>query len=622
MILRLCVVIPSFNDARTISEVVKDVVTTTPFPVLIVDDGSETPVSNALYSWEVRQALEEGRVRVLRFEKNEGKGAALRAAINELVERGFTHMLTMDATGYYSAREILKLNEVGKKNPWDLILGNRGLKNDEAIGFVARWKRKFASFWVKYETGSQIKDPQSGFRVYPLFPLQTMDFFTRHYDFDIEVLIRLMWRGIAVQEIDIVRTEEEIWEPARVHKFWDGLRISVLNLCLVVLSLFRTHREPLQLSLAMGLGVFIGCTPFYGVHFLIAIALALVLRLNVVVMWIGTHISTPLLAPFVVMSEIWVGRHWLHVGPENSAKEDFLQWLAGSGVVGVILGVGIGLLTLAVSWYVQKRRPSPARTSPVRGNLGLLRLVLRWFGLKGGYRFSWLAVPYHYLVGARARRAMNEYWKLLEPSETWWPRQKRVLAQLQCYGRIVVDRELQNLGREKAFVVAQTGKDHVSTDAMLLSANLGSWRMTAELLNLHHDCLLGDGLVEGEWELIPFLGKLAPFDVSPFRLAAERRVGIVVSFGVKGEKNSYEFYARVTKYYKFIEGESRESQILAWARDYVRDLEQFARRHSDQWFNFFPFWSAVPSSRNSKNLFAEELGRAGEFKTDFPSQTL
>src|SRR3954471_12736173 len=106
MILRICVVIPTFDNSRTISETVKDVLLNTPFPVLVVDDGSETPVANVLYSWEVRNALEEGRVRVVRFEKNCGKGAALKYAIGDLVARGFTHMFTMDADGQHHGYEI------------------------------------------------------------------------------------------------------------------------------------------------------------------------------------------------------------------------------------------------------------------------------------------------------------------------------------------------------------------------------------------------------------------------------------------------------------------------------------------------------------------------------------
>src|SRR4051812_6938165 len=120
MILRVCVVIPTFNNSRSISEVVKDVLTSTAHPVLVVDDGSETPVVNCLYSWEVRQALESGRVRVVRLERNAGKGAALKCAIEDCVSHGFTHMVTLDADGQHHGYEIKKLTELAKLHPWDL----------------------------------------------------------------------------------------------------------------------------------------------------------------------------------------------------------------------------------------------------------------------------------------------------------------------------------------------------------------------------------------------------------------------------------------------------------------------------------------------------------------------
>ena len=186
MILRVCVVIPTYNNSRAIAKVLKDVLTTTLFPVLVIDDGSDSAVANSLYSWEVRQALEEGRLRLHRFEKNRGKGAALRFAIQDLTLHGYTHMLTMDGDGQHVAKEIAKLVDVAREHPWDLVIGNRDLKNQKSPQ-VSKLGRKFSNFWANYETGMQIKDAKSGFRVYPVVPVQTMHFWCNHFDFEIEV---------------------------------------------------------------------------------------------------------------------------------------------------------------------------------------------------------------------------------------------------------------------------------------------------------------------------------------------------------------------------------------------------------------------------------------------------
>lgn len=603
MILRLCVVIPSFDDARTISEVVKDVVTATPFPVLIVDDGSETPVSHVLYSWEVRQALEEGRVRVVRFEKNRGKGAALQAAIDDLVSRGFTHMVTMDGRGPIPAREILKLVEEGKKNPWDLILGNRGLKGTNSDTFT-RVMNKFSRFFVSYETGAHIKDSQSGFRLYPLFALQTMRFYTRHYDFDIEVLIRLLWRGVSVHEID-VELNPEPWAPTHFNRFWDSLRIYSLNLILLSLSLLKTHRSPMELAIAVAAGVFIGATPLYGVHVVMILVVALIFRLNVVVMWIASHISSPILAPFLFVSELYVGRHWLGVTTvEHRTTEDFLQILAGSPIVGGALALVCGLATLLISWTAEKRRHLPNRSAnSLDGRVGTstTRVVLGWLGLRAGYFVSWVTLPYLYFFAPRTRMGLNEYWSLRDPSESWLRRQRRVLAQIHRYRTVLVDECFHKMRTDKYFTVAQTGLENIAralnqnSATVFVSARLGVWEFCASLLGTSAVIKMVDDLRPGcEIELIPFMGKLAPFDVSVFRSAAERRVPVLFTFGMKGEKCQYDFYARPAKQISFIDGESHDLQVYGWAREFVRDVEFFLTRYPTEWFNFYQFWSALP----------------------------
>jgi predicted LPLAT superfamily acyltransferase/glycosyltransferase involved in cell wall biosynthesis len=657
MILRICVVIPTFNNARTISEVIKDVLLTTALPILVVDDGSETPVENVLYSWDVRGALEAGRVRVVRFEKNQGKGAALKFAIGDLVSRGFTHMFTMDADGQHHGYEITKLTELAQKHPWDLIIGNRRFKS-ENVPEISKFGRKFSNFWVNYQTGLQIKDSQSGFRLYPLLPLQTMKFYTAHYDFEIEVLIRMLWNGIQVRE-----TEIDVFYPegkdrvSHFNKLWDNVRISTLNTLLVVVSLFKTHRSPREFAAAMGLGVFIGCTPLFGFHTLIVAALAFALRLNVVIMWVGTHVSTPLLAPLVIWAEIWIGRNWLHIGG-SGAKHDFYQWLAGSLVLGIGGGVAVALITYGLAWFYQTRKPRSNWTGRTRGGRlgnGFLKNVLKYGGIEAGYMCLMFIIPYFYLFAPKARRGLNEYWKLVEPGDTWRARQVRICRHFYRFGQVLMDRVYQGFHREKKFATTHSGSEAINITLaegkglMLLSSHMGAWDLAAALLpangfsdQIHlvefrsdgfsfqnvkdkmnpahvrsldsakrgdaifeiHQALkrgrciglMGDRPMADRFELIPFMGRIAPFDVTAFRMAAALRVPLIFTYGFKGAANLYDFYARPARVYCYNAEEPREQQLYRWACEYAADIESFIRKYPDQWFNFYPFWSAIPMS--------------------------
>jgi predicted LPLAT superfamily acyltransferase/uncharacterized protein (DUF2062 family) len=540
---------------------------------------------------------------------------------------------------------------------------------------ISKFGRKFSNFWVSYQTGSHIKDSQSGFRLYPLLPLQTMTFYTTHYDFEIEVLIRLLWAGVHVREIEIdVFYPEGPERISHFNKFWDNLRISTLNTMLVAISLFRTHRSPREFAAALGLGVFVGCTPLFGFHTLIVAALALILRLNVVIMWIGTHVSTPIVAPLVILAEIWIGRNWLHI-PGEGAKHDFYQWVAGSLVLGVAGGLATAAVTYALVWYYQNRKPRSNWTGRTRGGRlgnGFLKRVLKYGGLEAGYMCLMFIIPYFYVFAPKARRGLNEYWRLVRPELSWRERQRAICRHFYRFGQVLMDRVYQGFHKEKKFSTTHTGSQNINATLekgrglILLSAHMGAWDLAAALLpangfseqiyvvefksegfsfqkvkdkmdpaHVHsldsaksgdaifeiHQALkggrciglMGDRPMADRFELIPFLGKIAPFDVTPFRMAAALRVPLIFTFGFKGDGQKYHFYASDPQHYAYNATEPREQQLFQWASAYAAHVEGMIREYPEEWFNFYPFWSAVPMApqggvaAQTNNVFLEEL---------------
>jgi uncharacterized protein (DUF2062 family)/trans-aconitate methyltransferase len=113
---------------------------------------------------------------------------------------------------------------------------------------------------------------------------------------------------------------------------------------------------------AVGLGVFLGCTPFYGAHFWICLAAAWLLRLNRLKVYLAANISNPFVAPFLIFSEIQAGsllRRGSFYPLTIEAMKAIDPWrfaldlLIGSAVVGAVLGV----IAAAVSWRMESPRP-------------------------------------------------------------------------------------------------------------------------------------------------------------------------------------------------------------------------------------------------------------------------
>ena len=109
---------------------------------------------------------------------------------------------------------------------------------------------------------------------------------------------------------------------------------------------------------AVGLGFFIGCTPFYGLHLVMVFAAGWLLRLNRLKMYIAANISNPLLAPFLVLAQIQLGA-WLRRGAFHALTLDTIRttdpWtfgldlLIGSLVLGIVGGVAVAAATYATS---------------------------------------------------------------------------------------------------------------------------------------------------------------------------------------------------------------------------------------------------------------------------------
>jgi glycosyltransferase involved in cell wall biosynthesis len=186
------VLIPSFNTGPRVLETVRDARREWS-PVWVVVDGS-TDGTTALLQTE---AARDPGLNVLVLPRNSGKGAAVRHGLREAHQQGFTHALTMDADGQHLAAHIPDFMDISRKNPDAVVLGRPVF--DATVPTERLHGRKISNFWANLETlWLGIADSLFGFRVYPIAPLlRIMDRtrFMRHFDFDPEAAVRLVWAG-------------------------------------------------------------------------------------------------------------------------------------------------------------------------------------------------------------------------------------------------------------------------------------------------------------------------------------------------------------------------------------------------------------------------------------------
>ncbi|MDD4142123.1 MAG: glycosyltransferase family 2 protein [Bacteroidales bacterium] len=221
----VCAIIPTYNNSTTIEKVIDSVLQYCP-DIFVVNDGSTDDTSDILNN--------RTDVTVISYEKNRGKGYALRRAFITASEKGFRYAVTIDSDGQHIASDIPLFISAIEKNPDAMLIGSRKL-GCEGMPKKNTFANKFSNFWFTLQTGRKLPDTQTGFRLYPLQKMGKMHLLTKRYETELEILVRSTWRGVKIIPLDI-----NVFYPApkdRVSHFRptrDFIRISLLNTCLCV----------------------------------------------------------------------------------------------------------------------------------------------------------------------------------------------------------------------------------------------------------------------------------------------------------------------------------------------------------------------------------------------------
>ena len=219
--LGICVIIPTYNNAGTIEQVIHSVSEFSD-DVFVVCDGPTDGTEEL-----VRQCATP--VHVIAYQPNKGKGTALVTGFREALKLGFRYAITLDSDGQHYASDIPAFVEAITEHPDSLIIGSRGLKHDN-MPQKNTFANKFSNFWFMVQTGKKLPDTQTGFRLYPLQKMGKMRLITSRYEAELEMLVRSAWRNIPIIPIPInvfYPSQEERVSFFRPGK--DFTRISILN---------------------------------------------------------------------------------------------------------------------------------------------------------------------------------------------------------------------------------------------------------------------------------------------------------------------------------------------------------------------------------------------------------
>lgn len=375
--LNCCVIIPTYNNSGTLASVINGVLKYTD-RIIVVNDGSNDLTSEILKQFR--------NITVVTHPVNKGKGIALRTGFKKAVDMGFRYAITIDSDGQHNPDDLPKFIEKIEANPDSMIVGARNMEQSTVPG-KSSFGHKFSNFWYKVETGIDLPDTQSGYRLYPIEKLKNIRYITNRFEFEIEVIVRAAWAGLNVTSVPV----SVIYFPketrvSHFRPFQDFTRVSILNTILVFLALaiyrplmytrelkkksfkeikddiLGSNESSLRISFAVALGAAMGVSPFWGFQIILELILAHLLKLNKAIVLIASHISFPPLIPFVIYYSYKLGGllYDTNVSLEidnltiESISLNFVQYFIGAWMLMVILAVLF--FTAAMTFLHFKRR--------------------------------------------------------------------------------------------------------------------------------------------------------------------------------------------------------------------------------------------------------------------------
>ena len=185
-----------YDHERAVARVVA-AVRAAGLPCLLVDDGSGEVCARELQ----RLAAAVPDTSVLRLAVNGGKGAAMIAGFTAAWQRGYSHGLQIDADGQHALEDVVAFIAASRSDPAALICGRPVF--DRSMPAGRRYGRYLTHGLVWLNTLSfAIPDSLCGFRVYPLsdvMRLMAQEHIGRRMDFDVEIIVRLYWRGVPMR---------------------------------------------------------------------------------------------------------------------------------------------------------------------------------------------------------------------------------------------------------------------------------------------------------------------------------------------------------------------------------------------------------------------------------------
>ncbi|MCJ7520273.1 MAG: glycosyltransferase family 2 protein [Anaerolineaceae bacterium] len=195
--MQISVLIPVFNEEKTLEEIFKRVKQTgLAFEILFIDDGSTDSTPEIINKLSQHQ-----QVSCVRFEKNHGKGAAIRAGL--AAAKGDV-IIIQDADLEYDPREYPNLLKPIQEGIADVVFGSRFLGGARRpVMFWHMVANKILTFMNNLLYDNILSDMETGYKVFTKKAIEGIQFKSNRFDFEPEFTAKVLKKKCRIYEVPI-----------------------------------------------------------------------------------------------------------------------------------------------------------------------------------------------------------------------------------------------------------------------------------------------------------------------------------------------------------------------------------------------------------------------------------
>lgn len=238
---KLIIQIPCLNEAdhlpETLAALPREIDGVDEIEVLIIDDGSSDGTADI--------ARRLGVDHIVRHRKNRGLAAAFRSGLDHALRAGADIIVNTDADGQYEGQDIAALVKPVLEGRADIVVGDRGVAQNEHFGPFKRRLQRLGSFVVRRLSRTDITDAVSGFRAISREAARQINI-TTDFSYTTDMLIQAGRKRLAITSVP-VRTHA----TERPSRLFTSIPRFIVNTGITIARAYTTY-NPLRVFLGSG----------------------------------------------------------------------------------------------------------------------------------------------------------------------------------------------------------------------------------------------------------------------------------------------------------------------------------------------------------------------------------